>query len=128
MECWAGDCSWHNSNIPRFHHSSLFILFAFARFTCIWSRLPRQRRSGKAPHTLRNSALKSNVVGMNAVRIETTVDERGEVHLTKLPFPAGESVEVIVVPKSARQQGKGFPLRGIPIAYDRPTDPVAEED
>ena len=72
--------------------------------------------------------MKSNMVGMNAVRIETTVDERGEVHLTKLPFPAGESVEVIVIPKSARQRGKGFPLRGIPIAYDRPTDPVAEED
>ena len=65
---------------------------------------------------------------MDAVRIETTVDERGEVHLTKLPFPAGEPVEVIVVPKPSRQQGGRFPLRGVPIAYDRPTDPVAEED
>ena len=65
---------------------------------------------------------------MDAVRIETTVDEHGEVHLTKLPFPAGERVEVIVVPKPVRQQGNGFVLRGVPIEYDRPTDPVAEED
>ena len=65
---------------------------------------------------------------MEPVRIETIVDERGEVHLTKLPFPAGESVEVIIVPKPARQQDGGFPLRGVPIAYDRPTDPVSEED
>lgn len=77
---------------------------------------------------MRSSALKSNIDHMGAVRIETTVDERGEVHLTKLPFPAGEPVEVIVAPKPPRQQGNGFPLRGIPIAYDRPTDPVAEED
>jgi len=72
--------------------------------------------------------LKSIINHMDAVRIQTTVDERGEVHLTKLPFPAGEPVEVIVVPKPARQQGNGFPLRGVPIDYDRPTDPVAEED
>lgn len=65
---------------------------------------------------------------MNVVRIETKVDERGEVHLTKLPFPAGEPVEVTVVRKPVRQQGNGFPLRGVPIEHDRPTDPVAEED
>jgi hypothetical protein len=65
---------------------------------------------------------------MDAVRIETTVDDRGEVHLTKLPFPAGEAVEVIIVPQSARRGGTAFPLRGVPIVYERPTDPVAEED
>ena len=35
---------------------------------------------------------------------------------------------MIVVPKPHRQPGSGFSLRGVPIAYDRPTDPVAEED
>ncbi len=74
------------------------------------------------------SALKSNTHHMDAVRIEPPVHEPGEVHLTKLPFPSGEPVEVIVVPMPARQQGNGFPLRGIPIVYDRPTDPVAQED
>lgn len=72
--------------------------------------------------------MKSIMEHMDAVRIETTVDEHGEVHVTKLPFPAGEAVEVIVVPKPARQRGSNFPLRGVPIAYDRPTDSVAEED
>jgi hypothetical protein len=65
---------------------------------------------------------------MTAIRIETTVDKRGEVHVTKLPFPAGESVEVIIVPKPVRQQNGGFPLRGVPIVYDRPTEPVVEKD
>ena len=72
--------------------------------------------------------MKSIIGHMDAVRIETTVDERGEVHLTKLPFSAGEPVEVIVVRKPVRQEGNGFPLRGVSIEYDRPTDPVAEED
>jgi hypothetical protein len=72
--------------------------------------------------------LKSIIEPMDAVRIETIVDEHGEVHLKKLPFPAGEAVEVIVVPKPTRQPDNGFPLRGVPITYDRPTDPVAEED
>lgn len=72
--------------------------------------------------------MKGIIDHMDAVRIETTVDERGGVHLTKLPFPAGEPVEVTVVRKPVRQQGNGFPLRGVPIEYDRPTDPVAEED
>lgn len=65
---------------------------------------------------------------MAEIRIETTVDERGEVHLTKLPFAAGEPVEVTIVAQSGRQPADAFPLRGVPIAYERPTDPVAEED
>lgn len=77
---------------------------------------------------MKNPALEGTIDPMDAVRIETTVDEHGEVHLTKLPFPAGEAVEVIVVRKRLRQQGNEFPLRGVPIEYDRPTDPVAEDD
>ena len=66
---------------------------------------------------------------MQAVRIETTIGENGEVRLTKLPFKAGERVEVIVLPREMRADiAAGFPLRGVPIAYDRPTDPVAEEE
>lgn len=65
---------------------------------------------------------------MDEIRIETIVDEHGEVHLTKLPFAAGEAVEVTIVPQSAQQPGNDFPLRGVPIAYERPTDPVAEAD
>ena len=66
---------------------------------------------------------------MQAVRIETTIDENGEVRLTKLPFEAGEQVEVIVLSRATRRGlGERLPLRGAPIEYERPTDPVAQED
>lgn len=65
---------------------------------------------------------------MQAVRIETTVDERGEVHLSNLPFRAGEDVEVVIFSSTLHQQSSGFPLRGLPLEYDHPTDPVAGED
>lgn|SRR5450756_485005 len=77
---------------------------------------------------LRSTVLRSTLRCMDAVRIETNVDERGEVHLTNLPFPAGEPVEVTVVSQVAHHPGGGFPLRGVPIVYKRPTDPVATED
>jgi len=64
---------------------------------------------------------------MESVRIETIVDEQGEVHLPKLPFPAGQKVEVTVSPRPS-SQGTDFPLRGLPLKYDRPTDPVADSD
>ena len=66
---------------------------------------------------------------MQAVRIEATISENGEVRLTKLPFKAGERVEVIVLQREMHAGvGDRFPLRGVPIQYDRPTDPVAQED
>jgi hypothetical protein len=34
---------------------------------------------------------------MNAVRVETTVDADGELHLTELPCPRGDKVEAIVL-------------------------------
>jgi hypothetical protein len=33
---------------------------------------------------------------MNAVRVETTVEADGELHLTGLPFRRGDKVEVVV--------------------------------
>lgn len=65
---------------------------------------------------------------MNAIRIETTVDEHGELHLTKLPFSAGESVEITVVSQRTDPRTNKFPLRGMPIIYEGPTDPIAGED
>jgi len=64
---------------------------------------------------------------MQAVRIETSVDENGEVRLTQLPFKVGDPVEVIVRRLMVRR-GDPVPLRGLAIEYERPTDPVAEED
>ncbi|MGZ8479078.1 MAG: hypothetical protein ACXW6K_13545, partial [Candidatus Binatia bacterium] len=92
----------------------------------VYQHFPRVvKRNGV---NLSNSAPKSIINDMDAIRIETIVDEHGEVHLTKLPFPAGEPVEVTIAPKQPQQAGCGFPLRGIPITYDRPTDPVAEDE
>lgn len=66
---------------------------------------------------------------MQAVRFETTVDENGEVRLTRLPFRAGERVEIIVLQQAPRGDSvAALPLRGVAIEYERPTDPVAEED
>jgi hypothetical protein len=66
---------------------------------------------------------------MHAIRIETTIDENGELRLTKLPFKAGEAVEVVVSPRNKNLRAADhMPLRGLSIQYERPTDPVAEED
>jgi hypothetical protein len=66
---------------------------------------------------------------MNAHRIETTLDRDGTLTLTDLPFHAGGSVEVIILarsPKPLRQNR--YPLRGKPIKYEHPTDPVAQDE
>lgn len=66
---------------------------------------------------------------MHAVRIETTIVNSGEVRLTQLPFKAGDEVEIIVLPRQMRPgTTQPFPLRGVPIHYDHPSAPVAEED
>ena len=65
---------------------------------------------------------------MNAYRTDARVDDNGEVHLTRLPFRAGEDVEVIVLSRGKRMGPGAYPLRGVPIEYDRPTDPVGQDD
>jgi hypothetical protein len=68
-------------------------------------------------------------LSMQAVRIETTVGAHGEVRLTELPFHAGEVVEIIVLPRPAGSTAAiKFPLRGTPIEYHQPTEPVAVDD
>jgi hypothetical protein len=60
-------------------------------------------------------------------RIETTLTQDGTLTLDHLPFLAGESVEVIVLPHAAAPFSKErYPLRGTPVQYERPTEPVAE--
>ena len=49
--------------------------------------------------------------------------------LNDLPFRAGETVEVILVSHSSSTKSKNsYPLRGKPVRYIEPTEPVAEED
>jgi len=66
---------------------------------------------------------------MKAYRAEATVSDDKSLVLKAVPFRAGDTVEVIVLEASERQQVKNpYPLRGTPIRYDDPTEPVAESD
>jgi len=64
-----------------------------------------------------------------AHRVETTLRQDGTLTLERLPFRAGQSVEVIILPRpDEAKTADPYPLRGTPFHYDRPTEPVAEED
>lgn len=62
-------------------------------------------------------------------RCEARVDERGGLRISQLPFQPGAEVEVVVRPRPPRPESASrYPLRGLPYRYDRPTEPVAEDD
>lgn len=66
---------------------------------------------------------------MQAHRVEATVESDGSVKVTALPFRPGERVEVIVLPAVARTPAEiEQSRRGSVLRYERPADPVAEED
>jgi len=51
------------------------------------------------------------------------------ITLRDLPFRRGESVEVIVLPFAAvAAAGSRYPLRGTPVTFLAPTEPVADAD
>ncbi len=64
---------------------------------------------------------------MNAIRLAAVADENGTVTLRGLPVRPGQSVEVIVLPgPEARDEQAALRLRGLPVQYHRPFDPVDE--
>ena len=66
---------------------------------------------------------------LQAHRIETTLTQNGTLTLDHLPFQAGEAVEVIVVPHVfSLAPDDRYPLRGTPVHYQGPTDPVAAQE
>jgi hypothetical protein len=66
---------------------------------------------------------------MEAYKVETVLAEDGKLMLTGLPFHAGERIEVIVRATPQPTPGSDpYPLRGKPIRYENPTEPVAEGD
>jgi hypothetical protein len=60
-------------------------------------------------------------------RVETTVGDDGTLTLDDLPFRAGQQVEVLILPRADATAGRG-PLHGTPVRYDRPFDPVADDE
>jgi hypothetical protein len=66
---------------------------------------------------------------MQAHRAEATLSEDGVITLHDIPFRRGESVEVIVLPfATGAASGSRYPLRGTPVTFLAPTEPVAEAD
>jgi hypothetical protein len=66
---------------------------------------------------------------MRAYRVEKTLSEDGVLELRALPFRAGEIVEVIILSLEDKVcEVQDFPLRGKVLHYDKPTEPVAQDD
>ena len=66
---------------------------------------------------------------MSTYRVDATLTEDGKITLDDLPFQAGDSVEIIIVTRSSQSTEKEpYPLRGLVLYYDKPTDPIAQED
>ena len=62
-----------------------------------------------------------------AYRIRQRIEPDGTLKLENLPFAPGEEVEVIVFAEERRVHGeRSYPLRGKPLVYNDPIDPVAE--
>lgn len=62
-----------------------------------------------------------------AHRIESVLSEDGKLLLDHLPFRAGQTVEVIVLPLSHATTPSPS-LRGTVLRYDQPTAPATEAD
>ena len=66
---------------------------------------------------------------MNAHKVEATINQDGTLTLNDLPFQAGDEVEVIILGRPPKSSGENlYPLRGQPVQYDAPTEPVAEDE
>ena len=64
---------------------------------------------------------------MQIHHIQTIVSKDGSVTIAKVPFSAGDPVEVIILPSRRKSEStSGYPLRGTPIEYKDPTEPVVE--
>ncbi|MGK5090946.1 hypothetical protein WDW89_02890 [Deltaproteobacteria bacterium TL4] len=65
---------------------------------------------------------------MQAYRVETILTQDRKLTLENLPFHSGESIEVIILSQSSSSiTANRYPLRGKPVHYTDPTEPVAVE-
>lgn len=61
-------------------------------------------------------------------RIQQTLEKDGMLTLKDLPFHAGETVEVIILPKPLPSDRDACSLRGTPVTYLEPFEPVGVDD
>ena len=62
-------------------------------------------------------------------RTETLVERNGTIILRDLPFHAGDKVVVVITMRSqSAAQPTTYSLRGLPVEYKNPFEPVAEND
>lgn len=66
---------------------------------------------------------------MEAYKTDAVIQPGGKIILETLPFKEGKQVEVIILEKAIPADNRKFEsLKGSVKRYDRPFDPVAEED
>ncbi len=66
---------------------------------------------------------------MNTYRIEKTVPKSRTITIDKLPFRAGQMIEIVVrTARRSRNGNKRYPLRGKLLRYIDPFEPVAQDD
>lgn len=66
---------------------------------------------------------------MRAHTVNAVVEEDGVIEIEHVPVRAGQRVQVIVLMPDEQQPQERYPLRGLqPFRYDRPDEPVDEED
>ncbi len=62
---------------------------------------------------------------LQAHRVETTLTQNGTLTLDHLPFQAGETVKVIILPIALKPPAQNrYPLRGLPFEYHDPMEPI----
>ncbi len=66
---------------------------------------------------------------MQQHRVETSVAPNGTIVLQGLPFPVGETVEIVITAHPAKPTATDpYPLRGTVLEYLNPFEPVALTD
>jgi hypothetical protein len=68
-------------------------------------------------------------ISMEPCRLQTTLTQDSTLVLQGLPFKAGETVEVVIRRPAADLSEEGhYELRGLPVTFLDPTEPVAQSD
>ena len=66
---------------------------------------------------------------MQAYSVEKVIDENGIIQLSSLPFSAGDTVQIIVLPSKSSVQERDRPsLKDSVIEYVDPLEPVAGDE